>query len=174
MKEGVFVDIKLYKCNAERKRVDKSAFLGQGLQITGAQVKGLFSVSEPELVLHYSGDLSGYNYAKINVDGTDYYYFAQISGDVGQQMRVICKRDPLYSFAAQLLSRSAPVPILVDRCTKQAQAADLAGYNSMIPDSKIKLSAAGYYREFSLTGINFAYPSGYGTAVPQYVLGVIG
>lgn len=126
------MDITLYKCSAETNRLDKSAFLGTGLEITGAIPKGAFKVDAAELAINYNGDLSGYNYAKINVDGTEYYYYATITGDIGHQMRVSCKRDPLFSF----LSQNIALPIFSARCEQAANAAGDIGFNSYFADAQ--------------------------------------
>lgn len=163
--------VTIYQYGGEYSRLDKSAFLYGARVISDVSIKGMFRADAPELYLNYDGELDGYNYIKVDIDQyTTFYYFATFSADLGQTVRATCTRDPLMSFKSQLVNTD----ILVDRCTKQAQTGDPAGYNSLVPDPRIRLSAQGYYREFALTGISFAYPSGYGTAVPQYVLGVIG
>lgn len=126
------MDITLYKCSSETNRIDKTNFLGTGLPITGAIPKGAFKVDAAELAINYPGDLSGYNYAKINVDGTNYYYYATITGDIGHQMRVSCKRDPLMSFATGIKA----LPMLAARCEQAAIESGQIGYNSMIVDSQ--------------------------------------
>lgn len=163
--------VTIYQYGGEYSRLDKTAFLQNAREIRDVSIKGMFKADAPELYLNYDGELDGYNYIKIDIDSsTTFYYFATFSADLGQTVRAVCTRDPLMSFQSQILITD----ILVDRCTKQAQANDPAGYNSLIPDSRIRLTAQSYYREFALTGINFSYPTAYGTSVPQYVLGVIG
>lgn len=163
------MDVILYRCNAERNRLDKSDFMHDAIT-AAAHIKGNFQADAPEIYLDYHGELEGYNYMSCTIGGYTFYYFCTITADLGQTVRASCKRDVLMTFRPQLLG----MQILVDRCTKQAQANDPAGYNSLIPDSRIRITAQSYYREFALTGINFSYPTGYGTSVPQYVLGVIG
>lgn len=163
------MDVTLYRCNAEYNRLDKSAFLHDPVTTT-ASIKGTFRADAPELYLDYRNELEGYNYLKAVIGNYTFYYFITATADLGQTVRLTCRRDVLMTFRPQILD----MQILVDRCTKQAQAQDPAGYNSLIPDSRIRLTAQNYYREFALSGITFAYPTGYGTNVPQYVLGVIG
>ena len=164
------MDITLYKCRAENNCLDKRGFLDSALLINNAQVKGTFDVVAPQLLLQYRGDLSGYNYAKIIVDGTTYYYYATVSGEIGSAMRVSCRRDPATSFLSQLLQ----TPIEVTRCTKQAIEGSESGYNSMIHDTEIVTSCQRTYREFPFTldgtsnRMSLTYP---GT---EYILAVIG
>ena len=120
----------LYKCSSENSRIDKTNFLGSPLPITDAHVKGVFNVTNPEIVISYPGDLSGYNYAACVVNGETYYYYATISGDIGHQLRASLKRDPLMSFKTGVLA----LPVLGARCEQSAIEAGQIGYNSMIVD----------------------------------------
>lgn len=173
------MNITLYKCSAEKNRLDKTNFLHNAL-LHSATVKGVFTVDAPEFVLTYPGDLSGYNYAKINVDGVNYYYYCTISGDIGQQLRVRCKRDPLFSFYTQIIAQH----IRVTRCSKQApimQEPDgdpPQGYNSMLPDNEITVSSMKYYKNIPFTigdqPAKFAYPDYDNPSTSQYVLAVVG
>lgn len=170
MKVGEEMQIVLYKCNAEKNRLDKTGFLHNALEHS-ATVKGVFTVDAPEFVLTYSGDLSGYNYAKINVDGVYYYYYCTISGDIGQQLRVRCKRDPLFSFYAQIIAHN----IYVQRCEQKATEDNECGYNTYIHDSRIQKTA----REFTIVKNDpyipkFEYPDSTIPDTRQYILGVIG
>lgn len=170
MKVGDFVDITLYNCTAESERLDKTNFLGTGLEITGAAVKGVFTVDAPEFVLTYPGDLSGYNYAKIGVDGTDYYYYCSISGDIGQQLRARCRRDPLMSFRNEIRA----LPVYAVRAEQNATENNQCGYNTYLHDSMIQKTA----REFTIVKIDphiskFEYPDSALPDARQYILGVI-
>lgn len=173
------MQVTLYKCSAERSRLDKSGFLSDALSVP-ATIKGIFSVQQPELVLHYPGDLSGYNYIQCTFDDVNHYYWCRISGDIGQQLRAACKRDPLYTFAAQIKAH----PIRVTRCSKQAplmlepDGDPPQGYNSMLPDNEITVSSMRYYKNIPFTigdqPAKFAYPDYDNPSTSQYVLAVVG
>ena len=170
MKVGDFVDITLYNCTAEPERLDKTNFIGTGLLITGAAVKGVFTVDAPEFVLTYPGDLSGYNYAAITVDNATYYYYCSISGDIGQQLRARCRRDPLMSFKTQIKA----LPVYAVRAEQQATKSNQAGYNTYLHDTMIQKTA----REFTIVKMDpyipkFEYPDSALPDARQYILGVI-
>ena len=109
------MDIMIYKCNAEANRLDKTQFLTGGISAS-ATIKGTFRADAPELYLDYHGELTGYNYIRATINGIYMYYFARFSADTGQTVRASCSRDPLMSFASQILLH----PISVTRCEQQA------------------------------------------------------
>lgn len=164
------MDIMIYKCNAEVNRLDKNQFLTGGISAT-ATIKGTFRADAPELYLDYHGELTGYNYIRATINGVYMYYFARFSADTGQTVRASCSRDPLMSFAAQILD----TPIYVTRCEQQATESNLRGWDTYIRDPLIQKSA----REFTIVKIDtnfpkFEYPDASYPDTRQYILGVIG
>lgn len=152
---GDIMTIILYKMSSENNRLDKTNFLGSPLTINNAVPKGAFRVDAADFAITYPGDLSGYNYAKITVDGTDYYYFVTITGDLGQQLKASCKRDPLYSFMQAI----NPLPIIADRTTKQAIEAGQIGFNSMLSDNLQKVLVNQQIQRKPV--MNFAWSANY-------------
>lgn len=130
-------------------------------------VRGDISVDTPVILLQAT-ILTG-NYVHIPEFGR-YYWITDRNIERTDLTELTLRSDPLMSFAGQILG----LDILVERCTKQAQQGDPAGYNSLLPDGRIPITSQSYYREFVIPGLSFAYPTGYGTSVNQYILGVIG
>ena len=95
--------VTLYKYTGEENRVDKTGFLSSGLLLSDVIIKGAFNVVSPSLVISYPGDLSGYNYAACTFDGSTFYYYVKITGEIGGRITADLKRDPLYSFKAQIM-----------------------------------------------------------------------
>lgn len=127
------------------------------------------SVSIDEPVILVQAEVMTGNYCYID-EFARYYYITERNLIRKDLTELTLLSDPLMSFADQILGLS----ILVDRCTKKAEPADPAGYNSLLPDQRIRISAQSYYREFPITGLDLLYPTNYNAVTPQYVLGVIG
>lgn len=130
-------------------------------------VRGEISVDAPEIVIEAT--LETGNYVRIDDFGR-YYYIKDRNVLRTGLTELTLKSDPLMSFASQIKE----LTILADRCTKQAEPGDPVGYNALLPDPQLPITAASYYREFALPGLDFAYPTGYSSDTPQYILGVIG
>ena len=164
------MDIMIYKCNAEANRLDKTQFLTGGISAS-ATIKGTFRADAPELYLDYHGELTGYNYIRATINGIYMYYFSRFSADTGQTVRASCSRDPLMSFASQILLH----PISVTRCEQQATQNNPKGWDTYIRDPMIQKSA----REFTIVKLDpyipkFEYPDAAYPDTRQYILGVIG
>lgn len=130
-------------------------------------IRGELSVDIPTVRIEAA--ITTGNYVKIRELGR-YYWITERNVIRDGLTELTLRSDPLMSFASQILG----LDILVERCTKQAQPGDPAGYNSLLPDSRIPVTSQSYYREFLIPGLSFEYPTGYGSSVSQYVLGVIG
>lgn len=130
-------------------------------------VRGDVSVDTPVILLQAT-ILVG-NYVYIPEFGR-YYWITDRNIERTDLTELTLKSDPLMSFASQIKE----LTILADRCTKQAEPGDPVGYNALLPDPQLPITAASYYREFALPGLDFAYPTGYSSDTPQYILGVIG
>lgn len=145
---------------------DLSTVISPEAGFTG-DVRGDVSVDAPVILLQAT-ILVG-NYVHIPEFGR-YYWITDRNIERTDLTELTLRSDPLMSFAGQILG----LDILVERCTKQAQPGDPAGYNSLLPDGRIPVTSQAYYREFLIPGLSFEYPTGYGSSVNQYILGVIG
>ena len=104
MKGSEFLNLTLYRCVAERDKLDKSAQLLDPIAATGSIIKGDYRADAPEIVLSYQGELAGYNYIRAEIAaGVYYYYYATFTADIGQTVRASCRRDAMMSFKDQLL-----------------------------------------------------------------------
>ena len=127
------MNIMLYKCSSENARLDKSAFLSGGIEITGATIKGQYVADAPDMIFSYSGELDGYNYLRAEVaSGVYHYYYAKFCADLGQTVRAMCRRDPLQTFRAQIINQK----IITSRSSQRAESGDAAGWNAYLQDSK--------------------------------------
>ena len=130
------------------------------------------------IIIDYSFNADAANYCSITessggetpVTRTRYAFITDRIKGVGGRLTLVLEEDPLMTFKARILN----LDILVERCTKQAQIGDPAGYNSLLPDSRVPVTSQAYYREFVIPGLNFEYPTNYASSANQYVLGVIG
>lgn len=127
------MNITLYKCSSENARLDKSAFLSGGIEITGATIKGQYVADAPDMVFSYGGELDGYNYIRAEVaSGVYHYYYAKFCADLGQTVRAMCRRDPLQTFRAQIINQK----IIASRSSQRAESGDAAGWNAYLQDSQ--------------------------------------
>lgn len=138
--------------------------------VSGA-VRGAISIDRPVVVIE--GSYPDGNYCHIPDFGR-YYYITDRDLERKDITVLQLQSDPLMSFSGQLTDPVRGPFILVTRCTKQAEPDDPAGYNSLLPDPRLNVLSVAYYREFALPGLDFAYPTGYSSDTPQYILGVIG
>lgn len=96
--------------------------------VSGA-VRGAISIDAP--VVELSGSWRTGNYAYIPDFGR-YYWIRGRDLERKDLTVLVLESDPLMSFSGQILD----LPVLVDRCEKQALFAGDIGYNGMIPDPR--------------------------------------
>lgn len=101
-------DISLYKCSAEKNRMDKSFFLEDEIVLNGT-LKENTSIIDPIIVIQQSIlTVALYNYMYINNFGR-YYFITDIVSISNTLTEVHCHCDVLMSFREQILTNDGIV-----------------------------------------------------------------
>ena len=138
------------------------------------------------IIIDWHGDYEGCNYLTMTETWGDeeepqtrttYYFITDIVKDIGGKMRLILRRDVLMTFKSDINN----LDLHVTRCSLQAgivEGKNTTGYNSMIPDGTITMTAQKYFINIPFTRNNgsakFSYPDYSDPTQNQYVLAVIG
>lgn len=128
-----------------------------------------------KIIVEYNSAIEMRNYAHVYAkDATQnegrerYCWIRDFEKVPGGQMALTLEVDPLMTYYNEIIKQD----IEVTRCSKQANADSMSGYNSMLHDPEIETTVQRSYREFTfkLTAgdMKFVYPS------DQYILAVIG
>lgn len=139
---------------------------------------------EGTIVIDYGFDYEGSNYLEmleqdfedgaVRAERKTYYFITDIEKVQGSKLRLHLKRDVLMTYKDGI----GECTIIATRCTKQANADSESGYNSMLHDGEIQITCQRTYREFPFEDARYndgkTMKLAYNTAVPEYVLAVIG
>lgn len=182
----------LCNCPDPPKKLAKNTTIGTSGTISCTPYEPMSDLTG-YIIIDWSGDYEGCNYLTMTETWGDeepqtrttYYYITDIIKDIGGKMRLYLRRDVLMTFRGNSGGNPSQIynmDILVTRCAKQAQNQSPHGYNSMLEDPEVAISAQKYYREFAfkqhtgtaLVDFIFTYKDYDDPNYSQYVLGVIG
>lgn len=100
--------IKLYKCGAENRQVDKSGFLESVAVLEGNLRQKNVSVINPSITIKYDSSIFGCNYAYIP-EFNRYYYIEGFSNVVDGVVDIVMHVDVLMSFKDEFLQNNGYV-----------------------------------------------------------------
>ena len=131
-----------------------------------------------EIIVDYRSAIEEANYCEITGDGrTRYCFITDLIKGVGGRLTVRLEEDVLMTVKDAIKE----TPLHVTRCSLQAGIVpekSKVGYNSMIPDGSITMTAQKYFINipFKKSGVaaEFAYQDAAGDTTNQYILAVIG
>lgn len=109
------MQIYLYTCNAENKRVNKAPYLNNR-QVFEGTLKESTSVLKPDIEIQ-GGNLSAYNYMYIPEFGR-YYFISEPVCEYNKMWRIRGKCDVLYTYGAEIRQNRA----IIDRTSAGSDA----------------------------------------------------
>lgn len=102
------MEVKIYKCTAENRHVDKTEYLTEVATMEGALRQKSVSVVDPVIEVAYNEDIFSCNYVYIK-EFKRYYYISEFSNVVNGIVALSLHVDVLYSFKDQFLQNSGYV-----------------------------------------------------------------
>ena len=102
------LEIDLYKCTAERNKVNKSSDVGTAISFTSCNLKSPTSVIDPVIMLETTSDVWQYNYMYIR-DLARYYFINDIIFVRTGLYEIHCHVDVLYTYKTEISGLSAAI-----------------------------------------------------------------